>query len=201
MTEETSAWVALAKILRPQGRKGEILAELLTDFPFRFAENKRVFLASTDFAGSEAEARELEVANFWLPVGRNEGRIVLHFAGIDSIHAAETLSGLDVLVPSSERIELDEDAKYISDLIGCTVYDCVDPEHPVHVGIVTDVQFATTSDGARRLEEAAPLLVLESARGEVLVPYAKAFLISIDQREKRIDMSLPSGLIEVNHQP
>ena len=191
----------LATLLRPQGRKGEVLAELLTDFPERFSENKRVFLASPGFSGLEAETRAAEITGFWLPTGRNEGRIVLHFAGTDSINAAETLSGLDVLVPRSERVELDDDASYISDLIGCAVYDCADPEHPVHVGNVTDVQFATTPDGNRRLDDAAPLLVLEAAQGEVLVPFVKSFLISVDQAQRRIDMSLPSGLIEVNRQP
>lgn len=193
-------WVVLAQLLRPQGRKGEILAELLTDFPERFDIQKRVFLAPANFAGSESAARLAEVSDYWLPVGKNQGRIVLHFSGIDSINAAEPLSGLEVIVPVTERVELDdEDASYISDLIGCVVFDMADPAPPVSVGTVTDVQFATTPDGNRRLEDAAPLLVIETAGGEeVLVPFAKSFLISLDPEHKRIKMSLPPGLLEVN---
>jgi 16S rRNA processing protein RimM len=198
---EAWPWVVLAHILRPQGRKGEVLAELLTDFPERFNQQKRIFLAPAAFAGSESDARAAEVEGFWLPMGKNEGRIVLQIVGVDSINAAELLNGLDVIVPSSERIELEDDAKYISDLIGCEVYDCANPQHLVSVGTVTDVQFASTPDGARRLEDAAPLLVLESAQGEVLIPFAKAFLVALRLDEKRIDMSLPPGLIEVNRQP
>src|ERR1700722_17612934 len=97
------AWITVAHLLRPQGRKGELLAELLTDFPERFETHKRVYLAAPGFTGTAAEARTVEIAAFWLPVGRNEGRIVLHLAGSDSIGSAEKFMGLDVLIPESER--------------------------------------------------------------------------------------------------
>lgn len=197
--EQVPQWVVLAELLRPQGRKGELLAELLTDFPERFGAQKRVFLAPAGFSGPESAARTAEVAAYWLPVGKNQGRIVLHFAGIDSINAAEPLCGLEVIVPASERVELEDDANYISDLIGCTVFDVANPAHPVTVGTVADIHFATSPDGNRRLEDAAPLLAVDTAGGdEVLIPFAKAFLISLDPEHKRIEMSLPAGLLEVN---
>jgi 16S rRNA processing protein RimM len=192
-------WVVLAHLLRPQGRKGEVLAELFTDFPDRFDTQKRVFLAPPGFAGPESAARIAEVAAYWLPVGRNQGRIVLQFAGIDSINAAEPFCGLEVIVPETERVELADDANYISDLIGCTVIDLASPDHPVTVGTITDVYFATTPDGGRRLDEAAPLLAVETAAGdEVLIPFVKAFIRSLHPEHKRIEMSLPPGLLEVN---
>jgi 16S rRNA processing protein RimM len=194
MTDSASSWIVLAHLLRPQGRKGELLAELLTDFPERFEEQRRVFLAAPNFAGKEAEARAAEVVSFWLPVGKNEGRIVLQFAGIDSITTAEGLAGLDVIVPYEERVPLDEESEYISDLIGCMVYD-----GSIAVGVIDDVQFPTTPDGGRKLDEAAPLLVVLSADGdEILIPFAKAFLVGVKVREKRVDVVLPEGLVEVN---
>jgi 16S rRNA processing protein RimM len=194
MTENTPALIVLARLLRPQGRKGEVLAELFTDFPERFEEQKRVFLASPGFQGKQAEAREAEVIAFWLPVGKNEGRIVLHFAGTDTISEAELLAGLEVIVPHEERQALDEDSVYISELIGCTVYDGA-----TAVGVVDDVQFATTPDGGRRLDDAAPLLAVISGDGdEVLIPFAKAFLVGVDTGAKRIEMNLPEGLVDVN---
>jgi 16S rRNA processing protein RimM len=197
MTERSPLWIVLAHLLRPQGRKGEVLAELLTDFPERFDERRQVFLAAPNFVGEAADARSAEVVGFWLPVGKNVGRIVLHFAGVDTISDAETLAGLDVIVPSEERVALDEESAYISELIGCTLYDGT-----TQVGVVADVQFATTPDGGRRLEEAAPLLAVKSVEGdEVLVPFAKAFLVAVDVGAKRIDMRLPEGLVEVNRQP
>lgn len=194
MTQNTSSWIVLAHLLRPQGRKGEVLAELFTDFPERFESQKRVYLAAAGFDGEAEDARAAEVAAFWLPVGKNQGRIVLHFAGIDSISDAELVAGLDVLIPREERVALDDESIYISELIGCTVFNGARM-----VGVVEDVQFAMSADGARRLDEAAPLLTVRSPDGdEVLIPFAKSFLVSVDTEAKRIDMTLPEGLIEVN---
>jgi 16S rRNA processing protein RimM len=194
MTHSTPAWVVLAHLLRPQGRRGEVLAELFTDFPERFEDQRRVFLAAPGFAGDAAEARSAEVVAFWLPVGKNQGRVVLQFAGIDTISDAESIAGQDVLVPREERLPLDDESVYISELIGCTVYD-----GPLRVGVVEDVQFAMTADGGRRLEDAAPLLAVKSLDGdEILIPFAKAFLVAVNTDAKRIEMMLPEGLIEVN---
>ena len=206
--ESASQWIVLAQILRPQGRKGEVLADLFTDFPDRFTTQPRVWLAPAGFADSpaaesvptdplHASLQQATVAAFWLPTGRNAGRVVLHFASINSIEQAENLAGREVLVPLGERTPLDDDAAYISDLVGCTVYDQDRP-----LGAVVSVEFPTTSDGARRLEDAAPLLVLASSTGdEILIPFARAYLVSLDTVAKSIRMSLPAGLAEINLQP
>jgi 16S rRNA processing protein RimM len=194
MTQTTPTWIVLAHLLRPQGRKGEVLAELFTDFPERFEKPTSVFLAPSGFEGEESEARPAQVVAFWLPVGKNQGRIVLQLAGIETISDAEAVAGLDVLVPREERLPLDDDSVYISELIGCTVYDGA-----TAVGVVGDVQFATTADGARRLTDAAPLLEVESAAGdEILIPFVKAFLVAVNTESKRIEMKLPEGLVEIN---
>ena len=205
--ESASQWIVLAQILRPQGRKGEVLADLFTDFPDRFDSQPRVWLAPAGFADSPAAQslptdplpaplQQAAVASHWLPTGRNAGRIVLHFVGVDSIEQAEKLAGREVLVPLAERHPLDDDAAYISDLIGCTVYD-----HDRPLGTVASVDFPTTPDGARRLDEAAPLLVIVSPTGdEILIPFARAYLVSLDPVAKSIRMSLPVGLAEINLQ-
>jgi 16S rRNA processing protein RimM len=202
----SAPWVVLARILRPQGRRGEVLADLLTDFPERFADRPRVWLAAAGFAESWAateqdsggsaggEPEAAEVVSHWLPVGRNAGRIVLHFAGIEGIEQAETLAGKEVVVPASERAPLDAGATYVSDLVGCTVYD-----RGSLVGVVEDVQFPTTPDGSRRLEEAAALLAVRSQEGdEVLIPFASAYIVELDVGGRSIRMALPEGLVQVN---
>jgi 16S rRNA processing protein RimM len=192
--KSTPSWIVLAQLLRPQGRKGELLAELLTDFPERFEGQGRVFLAPAGFSGAQEEARSVEVTSSWLPVGKNEGRIVLQFAGIDSISDAEAIAGLEVIIPAEERLPLDDESVYISELVGCTIYDGA-----AIVGVVEDVQFPSTPDGGRRLTDAAPLLAVRSPEGdEVLIPFAKAFLVAMNTDAKRIDMILPVGLVEVN---
>ena len=100
--------------MRPQGRHGEALAELLTDFPERFAERKRLFLLS-----SKSSPRPIDLERHWL----HQGRIVLKFAGIDSINDVETLRGLEVAIPKAERAPLEDGAIYIADLVGSTLID------------------------------------------------------------------------------
>jgi 16S rRNA processing protein RimM len=194
MTQTTPTWIVLAHLLRPQGRKGELLAELFTDFPERFERPTSVFLAPSGFEGEESEARPAQVVAFWLPVGKNQGRIVLQLAGIETISDAEAVAGLDVLVPREERLPLEDDSVYISELIGCTVYDGA-----TVIGVVDDVQFAMTADGARRLTDAAPLLAVNALAGnEILIPFVKAFLVAVNTESKRIEMKLPEGLVEIN---
>jgi len=193
MHPEVAPWIVLAHLLRPQGRKGELLAELLTDFPDRFDGREDLFLAPPEFQGTRAEARSVQVISSWLPVGKNRGRIVLHLAGIDTISDAESLAGLDVIVPEDGRFALDEDAAYVSDLIGCMVFD-----NETSVGVVTGVEFPTSSDGAR-LDDMPSLLEVRSEDGdEILIPYAKAFLKSVDIAARKIVLSLPAGLVDVN---
>src|SRR5271163_4489687 len=101
-------WVLLARIVRPQGRRGEVLADIFTDFPDQFPQRKRLFLRPPD--GSAM--RETRVESHWL----HKDRIVLKLFQVDSISEAETLRGCEVLVPGEERIPLDGDAVYVSDL-------------------------------------------------------------------------------------
>ncbi len=169
--------MVVARLVRPQGRHGEILADLLTDFPERFAERKRLFLLAP-----KAAARPLELEDHWL----HQGRVVLKFAGVDSINDAETLRGLEVAIPQAERAPLDDDAVYISDLIGCAL---VDSRTGAKVGAIADVD---------REASATPLLVVEAPSGEVLVPFVKAFAPKIDLAARQIEMRLPEGLLDLN---
>jgi len=195
-------WTLLARILRPQGRKGEVLADLFTDFPERFASRPEVWLAPAGFVDAQEtgaaetgqEPQTSKVLAHWLPVGRNAGRIVLQFANADSISAAELLTGKEVVVPAEARMPIEDGSVYISDLVGCTVYDKDEV-----IGTVDDVQFATTADGTRRLEDAAPLLVLQAPGGaEVLVPFASKYLLRVDTQARSIRMALPDGLAQIN---
>jgi 16S rRNA processing protein RimM len=119
-------WVWLARIRRPQGRKGEVFADILTDFPEKFAERRRLWLLAE---AASSTPREVELVAHWL----HKGGVVLHFSGVDSISAAETLKGLIVAIPRAERAPLAEDEVYVADLIGCELFD-VAGETPVLVG-------------------------------------------------------------------
>jgi 16S rRNA processing protein RimM len=132
----------------------------------------------------KAAPREVELLHHW----PHKGGIVLHFAGIDSITAAEALKGLTVAIPRAARAPLAEDEVYISDLIGCALFD-VAPATPVLVGEIEEVD---------RSAGPVALLVVNGASGEVLIPFAKSYLRSIDIEARRVEMALPEGLVELN---
>jgi 16S rRNA processing protein RimM len=179
-------WVWLARIRRPQGRKGEVFADILTDFPEKFADRRRLWLLSE--SASAASPREVDLIAHWL----HKGGIVLHFAGVDSISTAEALKGLIVAIPRSARAPLAEDEIYIADLVGCTLFDVSGPV-PVSVGQIEDVD---------RTAGPVALLVITppGSDDEILIPFAKSYLRTIDLANKRLEMALPEGLVNLNTQ-
>lgn len=171
-------WTILGRLIRPQGRRGEILADLLTEFPERFAERRRVYLVSSET--SSQPVREASLESHWL----HKGRVVLKFAGVDSINDAEPLRGLLVAIPSSERAPLTNGSVYIGDLIGCEIFDL---NTSTTVGIIEGV------------DREAALLETKTPQGdEILIPFARAYLVTMDLAAKRIEMRLPEGLLDIN---
>jgi 16S rRNA processing protein RimM len=148
---------------------------LHSNVPDRFQPGLRL-LALTG-AGSR---RELHVQGLW----PHKGNLVLKFAGLDSISDAEELAGCELQVPREERAKLDAEWNYVSDLLGCAVFDAES-----ELGRVQNVQFGAGE---------APLLVVAGAARTYEIPYAQAFLKSVDLGRKRIEMQLPEGLLEVN---
>ncbi len=187
-------WVWLARIKRTQGRKGEVFAEILTDFPEKFAERRRLWLLCSDNPGAGGDAshrgpsespREVGLVHHWL----HKGGVVLHFAGVDSISGAEKLAGLIVAIPLAERAQLDEGGVYIGDLIGCVLVDVSGPE-PSVVGEIEDVD--------RSAGPVAMLVVRGKSSDQILIPFATDYLRRVDAEAKRVEMALPEGLVDLN---
>jgi 16S rRNA processing protein RimM len=197
---ESQRWVAVAHILRPRGNKGEVAAELLTDFPQRLTELREAFLSD---GRSLAEPQRAQIKECWLSQN-HPGQAVFHFDGYSSISDAEKLRGLDVLLPIEQRVSLPAGQYFISDLIGCSVFECARETSPVAsspcalstapslLGSVTDVQF--TGEGV----SGTPLLVVDAREGELLIPLAEDICTRIDPAARRIDVLLPDGLRELN---
>jgi len=171
---EQDEFVTIAKVSKPQGRKGEVAAVLFTDFPERFATRKRLFALD-----KQGKRREIELEEHWF----HKGQVVLKFKGVDSISDAEMLAGWEIQVPLSDRAELEEGAVYVSDLVGCTVYD-----GSREVGAVQDVQFGAGE---------APLLVVQGLK-EYLIPFAVEYIEKVLPGQKRIEMKLPGGMLELD---
>jgi 16S rRNA processing protein RimM len=185
----STGWVWLARVKRTQGRKGEVFAEVLTDFPEKFSQRRRLWLLGGDPAAPKAPAagspREVELVHHWL----HKGGVVLHFAGVDSISAGEELAGMIVAIPQAERAPLGTDEIYIGDLIGCRLVD-VSGAEPTVIGEIADVD--------RSAGPVAILVVSGKSDDEILIPFAKDYLRRIDMDSKLVEMALPEGLVELN---
>ncbi len=178
-------------MLGPQGRRGEVLAELHTDFPERFEQRRQLSgLAATGVR------RDLQLQEHWF----HKGGVVLKFAGVESISDAEQLAGFELQVPREERAELETGAAYVSEIVGCEVWVTNAGERQL-LGTVKEVQFGAGE---------APLLVVgfdpsasqeigrsEGGKQEFLVPYAEEFVTAANFPERRIEMRLPEGLLEL----
>lgn len=169
-------------MVKTQGRRGEVASEILSDIPGRFAVGMKLFALPRQ----SSSRRELEVEELW----PHKSLLVLKFAGIDSISEAEALIGCELQVPHSQRSELQAGWNYISDLVGCSVLDFSVPGEEREIGRIEDVQFGAGE---------APLLIVRDAAGRLMeVPFAEAYLESVDVERKQIRMKLPQGLLEVN---
>ena len=160
---------------KTQGRRGEVAVERHTDVPDRFSVGLRLFALAQDDS-----RRELQIEELW----PHKGDLVLKFAGVDSISDAETLIGCELQVPRSERARLEAGWTYVSDLLGCVVFDA-----GREIGKIEDVQFGTGE---------APLLIIGAGSKRYEIPYAQAYLKSVDLEHKQIHMQLPEGMLELN---
>ena len=185
MPPESFAGLTLARLLRPWGRRGEVAAEILTDFPERLAALRQVWLAD-----SHNPPRPATILSCRLHCGQ----AIFQFAGVTSISDAQRLRGLEVQVPLSDRAPIPPGRYYISDLIGCAVWE----EHSAApLGTVREVR----SLGARQSEGRAAeswLLAVETPQGELLIPLAAEICTRLDTTARRIDVRLPEGLRDLN---
>ncbi len=202
MTGEPQRWVALAHILRPRGNKGEVAAELLTDFPQRLTGLREAFVGD----GRQTSApRPIQIKACWLSQN-HPGQAVFHFEGCTSIDDAEKFRGEDVFLPIEQRVSLPAGQYFVSDLVGCSVFEaareaspvasspCSMSTAPLLLGSVTDVQ--STGEGI----SGTPLLVVDTRKGELLIPLAEDICTNINPAARRIDVLLPEGLRELNEQ-
>jgi 16S rRNA processing protein RimM len=166
--------ITIARIARPQGVRGEVIAELLTDFPERFARPGTIRVVRPD-----GEMRSLQLERGRL----HQGRIVLKFAGYDRIEEAEELRAARVVIERRETAKLPENNWYEFELVDCVVITITGTE----IGRVIRVE----NYGA------APLLVVSGEQREYLIPLALGICREIDPARKRIVIDPPEGLLEL----
>ncbi len=164
--------VAIAKITKSRGLRGELVAAVLTDFPERFDALETVIALFPTGA-----RRELKIERFWF----QKGRIILKFAGFDSIETAENLRGAEICVPESEAVELDTDEFFDWELAGCEV-ETIEGEK---IGRVKELMRTGGTE----------ILVVAGSEKEYLIPFAETICVDVDVENKLIRVDLPEGLL------
>jgi 16S rRNA processing protein RimM len=169
------SFIVIARIVRTRGNRGEVLADLYTDFPARFDSLADVWLEWPD--GSR---KIVKVENTW----EHKGRRVLKFEGIDSISSAERLPGAWLMVEFRNAVPLDEGTYFDHDLVGCTVNSTGGEE----LGTVKEVIRITGNNQ----------LLIMGKHGEFMVPAVDGICREVSIERKRIVVDLPEGLIDLN---
>ena len=166
--------IAVARAVKTRGLRGEIVADLLTDFPERFAELEKLIAVSP--AGKR---QELRIEESWL----HGKRLVLRFAGYDSVEAAQGLIGYELAVPEADRVKLPADQFYTWELIGCRVETIAGED----LGVVREV---TITGGPE-------VLMIDGHDRELLIPMAADICVEIDVANKLIRVDPPEGLLDL----
>lgn len=176
MSADDKELVAIAKTLRTRGLRGELVSEVLTDFPERFNGLQNVTAILPD--GSR---RELEIKNSWF----QKNRVILQFVGYASIEKAQTLLDAEICVSEEDAVDLTEDEFFEWELIGCTV----ETSEGEKIGKVLELMRT----------DAGEILVVqpndESAK-DFLIPFVGAICIEVDTENKIIRVELPEGILE-----
>lgn len=165
-------WITIAVLGRVRGNRGELTALPLSSRPERYQQLEEVFLFG--------DGSPYRVESVWW----HDNRLILKFAGVDSISAAELLSGAEVRIPRSQRLRLDPGEYFLSDLMGCEV---TERQSGASLGTVTN-----WLDGG-----GSGILELS---GGLMIPFAKAICVEIDPVARRIVVDLPEGLKELNQE-
>lgn len=209
MNTEAEDWIEVGTIVAPQGLRGELRVYPSSDFPERFTEPGPRWLQHPETASVESvqllQGRYLDGKNLY----------VITLQGVEDRNGAEALRGYKLIVPSCDRLPLDEDEYHVNDLINLEVYNQLTGEN---LGIVTDLFWAghdllevklhqqpeniptSTKDlseisrkSKRRRHQPKPQKPVT-----VLIPFVKEIVPVVDLNIGRLEILPPPGLLEVN---
>jgi 16S rRNA processing protein RimM len=165
----------VGRVARPHGLRGDVVVNPETDF---VAERFRP--GATVWTRTGGREEELTIASARM----QNGRPVVGFEGLSSIEAVERLAGVELRVPEEWLQPLGPGRYYEHQLVGCSV----ETAEGATVGTVARVE--SGAGGSR--------LVVEGARGEILIPLAVDICVEIDLAARRIRIAPPEGLLELN---
>ena len=153
-----SKMVAVGRIIKPAGLKGQIAVKSLTDFPDRFAPTSVVFLQGSPRVIKESRP--------------GKGRWTISLEGVDALEDAERLRGELLTIPESEVHSLPEREYYQFQLLGLKVFNASGE----HLGEVTDVLETGSNE----------VYVVTKENKELLIPAVADFVLEVDVKGKRM---------------
>lgn len=165
--------ILVGRVARSHGNKGQVIVNPDTDFP-----DERFRVGEVVLVGAEATPRAIRSVRF------QQGRPIIALEGIESMTEAEALAGVELKIPADGERRLPEGTFYHYELIGCEVRDTADRL----IGPVRRVE------GTLEMSR----LVVDGARGEVLIPLVAAICRTIDVGARRIVIDPPEGLVDLN---
>ena len=160
---DLTGFVVIAKIIKPQGNRGEVAAEIWTDFPERFQFVKDVLVQRP-----QQQPQSLQVESFWF----HKNRVIIKFFGVDNRSTAEGLRDYEVTIPESQRMPLKEGVYYQDDLLNCVVKD----RQGRSLGKISEVVGT----------EGNYLLKVSRDAGDFLIPFAQSFLVQASVKDKEL---------------
>ena len=186
-------WLEIGKIVSPKGLDGEVRVYPNSDFPERIVEPGRRWLLCP--GGKEPQAIELLGGRYI----EGKGLYVIEIAGVEDRNSAEDLRGCLLMVPESDRPILGEDEYHVLDLVGLEVFM---QESGESVGTVVDVIPAGNDLLQVKLHPSSvdgkEDMTKDKGQKTVLIPFVKAIAPVVDLSAKRIEITPPPGLLEIN---
>ena len=165
--------VAIAKLAKTRGLRGELIADVLTDFPERFDDLENVIAILPS-----GKQQDLKIERFWF----QKGRVVLKFKGFDSIETAENLRNAEICVPETEAVALEEDEFFDWELEDCEI-ETLDG---TKIGKVKEILRTGGTE----------VLIVQGETKEYLIPFAGTICVDVDIENKLIKIDAPDGLLE-----
>ena len=173
--DEWNDMVLVGRVARTHGNRGQVIVDPATDFPEERFKSGSVLHTRR---GATTESMTVETVRF------HRGRPIIGFAGVDTMDAAEALAGSELRIGIDALQHLPPGTYYHHDLVGCSV---VTPQGDV-IGDVRSVEGGGA--GSR--------LVVDSAKGDALIPMVEGICVSIDVAGRKIVVEPPEGLLDVN---
>ena len=167
-------YLAVGRVLRPHGIRGELRVEIVTDYPERLGQHAYFYLASPD---SPEEARRYAVEK----LRQHRGVLLLKLGGCDDRNSADALRGMLVQIPLEKAVPLEEGEYYHFQLIGFRV----ETEDGEWLGQLVQVLETGAND----------VYVVRGPRGEVLLPAVDDVVLELDRELERMVVHLLPGML------